>query len=484
MLILDKKLAKKSKHILFLKIENDGFDLGAQRREIDKNDLPLALQNLEAYKSELGLDGFEDDRMFDRIIEKVKSYNPEIKEIQIQTMATLVAKEIVLGNKDIVLSPDRYKEAAIIDTDYPVVKLKDLITIQSGYAFDSKLFNKDKGFPLIRIRCIKTNSTKTKYDGEFKDEFIVRNGDLIIGMDGEFNCVIWNGNEALLNQRVCRIIEYKNCYRDYIFRMIIKPLQEIEDDTIAVTVKHISVKQIYEIEIPLPPLAIQQQIVAEIEGYQKIKDGAKQIVNHYKPSISIKPDWEMVELGEVCKPEYGFTETAKEKGSARFIRITDIGADGKLKDTEPKYVELTKEAKQSLVSKEDILVARTGATYGKTMIFEEDYPAVFASFLIRLNFDKSKVYPKYYWAFAQSEDYIQQAARLMTGGGQPQFNGNVIVKIQIPIPTINKQKEIVQSIEEEMELVNGNKKLIALFEQKIKNKINEVWGVKEEVEIN
>jgi type I restriction enzyme M protein len=60
-LILDKRLAKKSQHILFLKIENDGFDLGAQRREIDKNDLPLALQTLEAYKECLSNDkAFED----------------------------------------------------------------------------------------------------------------------------------------------------------------------------------------------------------------------------------------------------------------------------------------------------------------------------------------------------------------------------------------------------------------------------------------
>ena len=112
------------------------------------------------------------------------------------------------------------------------------------------------------------------------------------------------------------------------------------------------------------------------------------------------------------------------------------------------------------------------------MIFDENYPAVFASFLIRLNFDKSKIYPKYYWVFAQSEDYIQQAARLMTGGGQPQFNGNAIVKIKIPVPSIEEQEAIVTAIEEEMQLVAANKKLIELFEQKIKDKINEVWGVK------
>ena len=122
------------------------------------------------------------------------------------------------------------------------------------------------------------------------------------------------------------------------------------------------------------------------------------------------------------------------------------------------------------------------ATYGKTMIFDEDYPAVFASFLIRLNFDKTKIYPKYYWAFAQSENYIEQAARLMTGGGQLQFNGNAIIKIQIPVPIIEEQQTIVKAIEEEMQLVNANKRLIEIFEQKIKTKIGEVWGVKEEVE--
>src|SRR5690606_21104242 len=97
---------------------------------------------------------------------------------------------------------------------------------------------------------------------------------------------------------------------------------------------------------------------------------------------------------------------------------------GKLIESDAKYISLTPEAEKSIVRKDDVLLARTGATYGKTMLFEADYPAVFASFLIRLNFDLNRVYPKYYWAFAQSESYIKQAASLMTGGGQPQFNGN------------------------------------------------------------
>ncbi|TAF81895.1 MAG: restriction endonuclease subunit M/S [Sphingobacteriales bacterium] len=496
-LILDKRLAKKSQHILFLKIENDGFDLGAQRREIDKNDLPLALQTLVAYKSVLGFVGLEDDRieekMIDSITQKVKSFNPEIKEIQIQTIATLVEKETVLGNKDIVLSAERYFEkqarsekwntyrldeicSLITDgvhlspqyesTGIPMLDSKNIRELLIDDTCPTKFISKETDLKLSQRCKPNANDVLLSSRGTIGNPAIVREGQNFNIMG---NIILLRGNTEMIIPKF--LLYYINNSRTY-----------IESIATGSSQKGLYLNQVRELEIPLPPLEIQQQIVAEIENYQKIIDGAKQVVNNYKPTITINPDWEMVELGEVCKPEYGFTETAKEKGNARFIRITDIGSDGKLKDTDPKYVELTKEAKQSLVVKDDILVARTGATYGKTMIFDEDYPAVFASFLIRLNFDKTKIYPKYYWAFAQSENYIQQAARLMTGGGQPQFNGNAIVKIQIPIPPIEEQQTIVKAIEEEMKLVNANKHLIEIFEQKIKTKIGEVWGVKVEVE--
>jgi type I restriction enzyme M protein len=453
-LILDKRLAKKSQHILFLKIENDGFDLGAQRREIDKNDLPLALQTLETYKECLS-----NEKAFEGL----------------PGFATLVDRTTILNNKDIGLSADRYFVGEkLTHTEYDIVNISYCCDFKRGTSITKKDVTPGE-IPVIaggqqaayyhNVANRPTNTITVSSSGAYAG-FVNFHNQPIFASD----CfTISPKNENELNVK-------------YLFYILKSKQQEIYSFQEGGGQPHIYPKHFENFEIPLPPLEIQQQIVAEIEGYQKIIDGAKQVVNNYKPTIKINPDWPMVELGEVCKPEYGFTETAKDKGDARFIRITDIGADGKLKESEPKYVDLTKEAKQSLVNKDDILVARTGATYGKTMIFEEEYPAVFASFLIRLNFDKSKVYPKYYWAFAQSENYIQQAARLMTGGGQPQFNGNAIVKIQIPLPSISEQIEVVQAIEEEMKLVNTNKRLIEIFEQKIKDKISEVWGVKKEVE--
>ena len=228
--------------------------------------------------------------------------------------------------------------------------------------------------------------------------------------------------------------------------------------------------------IPLPPLEVQQKIVAELDGYQKIIDGAKQIVENYKPTIKIDPDWPMVELGKECAMEYGYTAKAQESGDTRFIRITDIDDNACLISDNPMFIDLSEESEPYLLEKGDVLIARTGATYGKTLLFSDNEQAVFASYLIRLSFNHDKVVPAFFASFSLGEIYWQQARELVSGGGQPQFNANVIKRIRMPIPPLKTQQKIVAEIELERELVEANKKLIEIFEKKIKDKIGEVWG--------
>jgi len=107
------------------------------------------------------------------------------------------------------------------------------------------------------------------------------------------------------------------------------------------------------------------------------------------------------------------------------------------------------------------------------MIFEENYPAVFASFLIRLRFPKELVLPRYYWVFAQSDLYWSQANALMTGGGQPR---DALVQVKIPLPPLATQQAIVAEIEAEQALVAANRELITRFEKKIQTTLARVWN--------
>jgi len=175
----------------------------------------------------------------------------------------------------------------------------------------------------------------------------------------------------------------------------------------------------------------------------------------YREGTATQHRFPQVELGTICKPEYGFTASAEDKGDARFVRITDIAPNGRIRKEEPKFIRLTHESEPYLLKKGDLLVARTGATFGKTMLFDEDYPAVFASYLIRLRFPRERLLPEFYWSFAQSEKYWEQARNLATGGGQPQFNGNALTEVKIPLPPLEVQKEIVAEIEGYQKVING-----------------------------
>ena len=144
---------------------------------------------------------------------------------------------------------------------WPEKKIGDLTEVLSGFAFDSQFFNNEMGFKLIRIRDVVRGFSETFYNGKFEDRYVVKEGDFLIGMDGEFNIAKWGKEPALLNQRVCKITVKNNLLDEkYLFHFLPKQLKLIEDITPFVTVKHLSVKKINEIKIPLPPLAEQHPI--------------------------------------------------------------------------------------------------------------------------------------------------------------------------------------------------------------------------------
>ncbi|EFL3126761.1 restriction endonuclease subunit S [Escherichia coli] len=204
----------------------------------------------------------------------------------------------------------------------------------------------------------------------------------------------------------------------------------------------------FEVPIPCPDnpeksLAIQSEIVRILDKFTALTaeltaelNMRKKQYNYYRDQLlrfkEGEVEWKT--LGEIGDFTYGYAAKAMDSGDARFVRITDINKDGKLSKENPMYVELNEENEKYTLDKNDLLMARTGATFGKTMIFEEDYPAVYAGFLIKLNLNKTIINAKYYWHFAQSDFFWEQANKLVSGGGQPQFNANALKQVRVPIP--------------------------------------------------
>ena len=146
-----------------------------------------------------------------------------------------------------------------------MTELKEICKVQCGFAFDSKKFTEDNSFsPLIRIRDVKRGFTQTYYTGEFSSEYIVHKGDLLVGMDGEFNIARWNSEDALLNQRVCRIVANSKVNEEYLRFYLKRTLKLIESKTSFVTVKHLSAKELNGLKLNLPCMEDQQRISKQL----------------------------------------------------------------------------------------------------------------------------------------------------------------------------------------------------------------------------
>jgi type I restriction enzyme S subunit len=142
--------------------------------------------------------------------------------------------------------------------------LTEVCDIQYGFPFDSGLFNDSEGIPLIRIRDVKRGYSETYTTEEYCDDYVVNEGDILIGMDGEFNIAKWGKTPAVLNQRVCRVFPHDDVDSDYIFYSLPQELKKIEARTSFATVKHLSAKEINKIQIPVPSIEEQRTIAKKI----------------------------------------------------------------------------------------------------------------------------------------------------------------------------------------------------------------------------
>lgn len=150
--------------------------------------------------------------------------------------------------------------------------LGDLCSVFSGFAFSSKHFNTvNEGLPLIRIRDVNSGYSGTYYSGEYDQRFLVNNGDILIGMDGDFRAIQWQHGSALLNQRVCRLQDFAAEINPvFLFYLIQDELDRIHSSIEGATVKHLSSRELKKSQIPVPPVEIQAEIVRILDSFTKL----------------------------------------------------------------------------------------------------------------------------------------------------------------------------------------------------------------------
>lgn len=376
-------------------------------------------------------------------------------------------------------------------------KLVSVANILYGYPFNSKLFCEDDSFiPLIRIRDVKPAKASTYYSGEYSEEYIIHRGDILVGMDGNFNLEKWNDRDALLNQRVCKI-----CSKDesiasnrFLYHLLGPIFKSIEDELHSGTVIHLSAARINKISIPIPPIEIQTEIAeildrfsdyaaelqAELQARKEQYEYYRNLLLTFNPSAcgcgtdgeqeikittcgggNYEITWKT--MGEIGKFFGGLTGKSKSdftNGNARFISYMNVYSNIALNQHMDEYVCIGKDEKQNTLEYGDSIFTGSSETpdecgMSSVVTKKPTEPLYLNSFCFgfRLN-DKTLFAPDFLKHLLRSKSIRSQIAK--TANGVTRFNVSKVLfaKIVLPIPPYELQVKIASILDRFETLVN------------------------------
>ena len=349
------------------------------------------------------------------------------------------------------------------------VRLGDVATIQNGAAFKSEYFNQEgRGLPLLRIRDVMRDHTDAFYDGPYEDRMIVEPGDLVVGMDGDFNSALWSGPRALLNQRVCRVIFQNDLLeKEFAFLVLQGYLDAVNEVTSSITVKHLSSRTVAELPLPVPPRDEQEQLLrrlrllfhdlAEGEG---ACDEIESRLTAFRASVLQRlfevggPEIPIDAVGEVfvgATPprddvqNWGGGIPWVSSGEVAFCRIrrtretiSEAGLGNRERRLHPPGTVL-------------LAMIGEGKTRGQAAIL--DLAAAHNQNSAAIRLDAEKMIPEflYYCLMARYESNRRRGS----GSQQPALNGGLVREICVPCPDLGAQRHLVRLTESSLSMLEG-----------------------------
>ena len=341
-----------------------------------------------------------------------------------------------------------------------MTKLTELCDIQYGFAFDSGAFTDDDSYPqLVRIRDVKRGYSETFYNGDYPEEYVLSAGDLLVGMDGEFNIAKWKVDGALLNQRVCKVVAKENTNEEYLRFALSKALKEIEDRTSFATVKHLSAKELNKLEIPFPSYDEQNKISEILQRLEIIIDSRKAELNTLDELIRARfvelfedGEFPLKTVEEVCSDIVDCPHTTpKYDGELKnpAIRTSEIKKGYITWDSMRFVSDEEYEERISRLRPEagDIVYGREG-TFGNAAVLPSGYKFCLGQRVMLLRPDYTKCTSEYLLHAVISDDVYRQAVGKNNASTVAHVNVKDVKQFKIPLPSFDKQNQFAEFVKQ------------------------------------
>ena len=348
--------------------------------------------------------------------------------------------------------------------------LPEVCKIQYGFPFDSAQFSTSEGMPLIRIRDVVRGYSETFTTESYQDEYIVHQDDLLIGMDGEFNIAKWGKVDALLNQRVCRLIPSSEIDKNYLFYFMPRALKRIEEKTPFVTVKHLSAKELNKIRVPILPLDEQRRIAATLDKVTDLISKRRQqlskldelvkarFVEMFGDLADPKCQYTRCKLADACvDPDdikcgpFG-TQLSKDEYQENGVPVWEIPQiNSGFKECPTHFLTVEKANQLSAYSlmPGDIAMSRKG-NVGRCGLYPKTFePGIIHSDVLRIRVDSNRVDPCFMMYQLHFSRAVERQIEMVSSGAiMAGINVTKLKHIYVHIPPVNLQHQFASCVDQ------------------------------------
>jgi type I restriction enzyme M protein len=457
-LLLDKKLARTAKEILFLKITADGFDLGDKRNPIAANDLPEAERVVKLW------------------------FAGKLNETTESTVAwKTVEKKSLLEHHSCSLQSEAFlDEAPERSIEHEMVSLGDVCRLYQPKTITAQDLVADGAYIVFGANGVIGRYTEFNHE---HPEVVVTCRGATCGTVNMTSEKCWITGNAMVVSPLDERIEKK-------FLFYLLQASDLSSTISGSAQPQITRQSLSPYEIPLPPLEEQRRIVAEIEGYQKVLDGARQILAGYRAQIPDQQEWPVVELRELIegKPKNGYSGKPVQHATKLKVLTLTATTSGKMDITKFKYLDehIPKDS-PCRCRRGDIYLQRgnTKELVGTAALLDVDVDdLIYPDLMIRVRADETKILTTFLLHTLQSQPVREYLMRNAGGaaGNMPKINQGIVESIPIPLPPLSEQRRLVAELDAEAAQMDSVRALIPRFEAKIQRVLDRVWGNGVEVE--